>query len=293
MLLTVRRLAAHRLGVVMAGVLYIVATPIGNLEDITLRALRILKEVDLIAAEDTRHTQHLLSHYGVKTALTSYHEHNERRKAQLLVERLRRGEKIALVTDAGTPAISDPGYRLVSAAIAAAIPVTPIPGPSAVTAVLTASGLPPNRFAFEGFLPGTKKDRRGRLLELQDDSRTLVFYESPHRLKESLSDIREILGDREIVLAREMTKVHEEFRRGLVSELVAKLENQELRGEITLAVKGSSGEATVSEAILEAEIRRLRRTGMHVKAIANTLGERYGYPKKAVYRLTLELNKKT
>jgi len=277
----------------MAGVLYIVATPIGNLEDITLRALRILKEVDLIAAEDTRHTQHLLSRYGVKTALTSYHEHNEPRKAQFLVERLRRGEKIALVTDAGTPAISDPGYRLVTAAIAAAIPVTPIPGPSAVTAVLTASGLPPDRFVFEGFLPGTKKDRRARLLELKDDSRTLVFYEAPHRLKESLSDIRDILGDREMVLAREVTKVHEEFRRGLVSELVAKLESREVRGEITLAVKGSSGEATVSEATLEAEIRRLRGTGMHVKAIADALGERYGYPKKVVYRLTLELDKKT
>ena len=276
----------------MAGVLYIVATPIGNLEDITLRALRVLKEVDLIAAEDTRHTRHLLDRHGIKTALTSYHEHNELRMASLLVERLRRGESIALVTDAGTPAISDPGYRLVTAAIAAEIPVTPIPGPSAVTAVLTASGLPPDRFAFEGFLPGGQKGRRARLRALKDDTRTLLFYEAPHRLKESLADIRDILGNREVVLAREVTKVHEEFRRGSAGELLAKLENEKIRGEITLAVKGSSGEAAVSQATLEAEIRRLRQAGMHVKAIADALGERYGYPKKAVYRLALELDKR-
>jgi 16S rRNA (cytidine1402-2'-O)-methyltransferase len=275
----------------MAGVLYIVATPIGNLEDITLRALRVLKEVDLIAAEDTRHTRHLLDRHGIKTMLTSYYEHNELRMAPLLVERLRRGESIALVTDAGTPAISDPGYRLVTAAIAAEIPVTPVPGPSAVTAVLTASGLPPDRFAFEGFLPGGKKERRARLLALKDDPRTLVFYEAPHRLKESLADIRDILGEREVVLAREVTKVHEEFRRGPAGELLAQLENEKIRGEITLVVKGASGETAVSQATLEAEIRRLRQAGMHVKAIADALGERYGYPKKAVYRLALELDK--
>jgi 16S rRNA (cytidine1402-2'-O)-methyltransferase len=275
----------------MAGVLYIVATPIGNLEDITLRALRVLKEVDLIAAEDTRHTRHLLDRHGIKTMLTSYYEHNELRMAPLLVERLRRGESIALVTDAGTPAISDPGYRLVTAAIAAKIPVTPVPGPSALTAVLTASGLPPDRFAFEGFLPGGKKERRARLLALKDDPRTLVFYEAPHRLKESLADIRDILGEREVVLAREVTKVHEEFRRGPAGELLAQLENEKIRGEITLVVKGASGETAVSQATLEAEIRRLRQAGMHVKAIADALGERYGYPKKAVYRLALELDK--
>jgi len=277
----------------MAGVLYIVATPIGNLEDISLRALRILKEVDLIAAEDTRHTHHLLSHYGIETALTSYHEHNERRKAQVLVERLRRGANIALVTDAGTPVISDPGYRLVTAAIDAAIKVTPIPGASAVTAVVAASGLPPDRFAFEGFLPGSKKERRARLLALKDDTRTLVFYEAPHRIKESLSDLGEILGDRDVVVAREVTKLHEEFRRGSASELAAQLGNEEVRGEITLAVRGSSGTAAVSQATLEAEIRRLRGAGMHVKAIAGSLAEQYGCSKKSVYRLALELDKKT
>ncbi len=276
----------------MAGVLYIVATPIGNLEDISLRALRILKEVDLIAAEDTRHTHHLLSHYGVETALTSYHEHNERRKTPVLIERLRRGANIALVTDAGTPVISDPGYRLVTAAIDAAIKVTPIPGASAVTAVVAASGLPPDRFAFEGFLPGSKKERRARLLALKDDTRTLVFYEAPHRIKESLSDLGEILGDRDVVVAREVTKLHEEFRRGSASELAAQLGNQEVRGEITLAVSGSSGAAAVSQATLEAEIRRLRGAGMHVKAIASSLAQQYGCSKKSVYRLALELDKK-
>jgi 16S rRNA (cytidine1402-2'-O)-methyltransferase len=276
----------------MIGILYLVATPIGNLEDITLRALRVLKEVDLIAAEDTRHTRHLLTHYGIKTPLTSYHEHNERRKAQFLVERLQSGNSVALVTDAGTPAISDPGYRLVTAAIAAEIPVTPIPGPSAVTAVLAASGLPTDRFGFEGFLPAAKSDRRGRLLALKDDTRSLVFYEAPHRLKECLRDICEILGDREVVLAREVTKIHEEFRRGLASEQLGKLANQEVRGEITLVVRGAADQPQVSEATLEAEIRRLRAAGMHVKAIAESLGERYGYSKKSIYRLALELDKR-
>jgi 16S rRNA (cytidine1402-2'-O)-methyltransferase len=276
----------------MIGILYLVATPIGNLEDITLRALRVLKEVDLIAAEDTRHTRHLLTHYGIKTPLTSYHEHNERRKAQFLIERLQSGNSVALVTDAGTPAISDPGYRLVTAAIAAEIPVTPIPGPSAVTAVLAASGLPTDRFGFEGFLPAAKSDRRYRLLALKDDTRSLVFYEAPHRLKECLRDICEILGDREVVLAREVTKIHEEFRRGLASEQLGKLANQEVRGEITLVVRGAADQPQVSEATLEAEIRRLRAAGMHVKAIAESLGERYGYSKKSIYRLALELDKR-
>ena len=276
----------------MVGVLYIVATPIGNLEDISLRALRILKEVDVIAAEDTRHTHHLLKHYGIETALTSYHEHNERRKAQVLVERLRRGANIALVTDAGTPVISDPGYRLVTAAIDASIKVTPVPGASAVTAVVAASGLPPDRFAFEGFLPSSKRERRARLLALKDDTRTLVFYEAPHRIKESLSDLGEILGDRDVVLAREVTKLHEEFRRGSASELLAQLGNEEVRGEITLAVRGSSAAAAISQATLENEIRRLRGAGMHVKAIAGSLAEQYGCSKKAAYRLALDLDKK-
>ncbi len=276
----------------MPGLLYIVATPIGNLEDITLRALRVLKEADLIAAEDTRHTLNLLNYYGIKTPLTSYHEHNEQSKAQSLVERLLRGESIALVSDAGTPAISDPGYRLVLGAIAAGIKVTPIPGASALAAVMSSSGLPSGRFIFEGFLPGKKQERRRRLSALRNETRTLVFYEAPHRLKDSLSDMRELIGDRQIVIAREMTKVHEEFCRGPVSEVQLRLENREIRGEITLVVQGFSAEAPISEATLEADILRLRRDGLHVKAIAEVLSEQYGYSKKAIYRLTLAQGKK-
>jgi 16S rRNA (cytidine1402-2'-O)-methyltransferase len=168
----------------MAGVLYIVATPIGNLDDITLRAIRVLKEVNLIAAEDTRHTQILLSRYDIHTPLTSYHEHNERSKAQPLVERLVRGESIALLSDAGTPAISDPGYRLVVEAVRASVRIVPLPGPSAAAAVLSASGLPTDRFVFEGFLPAKKQERRAKLQALRNETRTVILYEAPHRMKE-------------------------------------------------------------------------------------------------------------
>ena len=272
----------------MAGVLYIVATPIGNLEDITLRAVRVLKEVDLIAAEDTRHTQKLLSHYDIRTPLTSYHEHNERTKARQLVERLLQGQNIALVTDAGVPAISDPGYRIIIEAISAGIQVTPIPGPSALTAVLSVSGLPTDRFVFEGFLPAKKKQRRDRLEALRGETRTLVCFEAPHRLLESLRDIHELLGDREVVVAREVSKVYEEFLRGLASEMIDKLAGREIRGELTLVIKGSAGESPISEALLSAEIRKLKGEGMRVKEIAELLSERYGYSKKEIYRLALE-----
>ena len=198
----------------MPGILYIVPTPIGNLEDITLRALRVLKEAEWIAAEDTRHTQHLLAHFGLKTALTSYHDHNERDKARLLVERLRSGASIALVSDAGTPAISDPGYRIVVDAIRAGIEVVPLPGASALTTALSASGLPTGRFLFEGFLPAKAQERKAKLQTLRREGATLVFYEAPHRLLDSLAEMLKIFGDREIAVARELTKVHEEFLRG-------------------------------------------------------------------------------
>jgi 16S rRNA (cytidine1402-2'-O)-methyltransferase len=275
----------------MAGVLYIVATPIGNLEDITLRALRLLKEVDVIAAEDTRHTQKLLSHFEIRTPLTSYHEHNERTKAPALVERLRRGESIALVSDAGTPAISDPGYRLVVAAVAAGVQVTPIPGPSALTAVLSAAALPTDRFVFEGFLPEKTKQRQERLRALHDEERTLVFYEAPHRLKDSLDDIETILGDRTIVIAREVSKVHEEFMRGRIREIITKIADREIRGEIVLVVQGGAGESGVSEELLRKEIAKLRASGMRVKEIADLLGEKYAFPKKQLYRIALEVVK--
>jgi len=276
----------------VAGALYIVPTPIGNLEDITLRALRVLKEVDLIAAEDTRHTQHLLNHYGIKTPLTSYHEHNEREKAQTLVDRIKNGANIALVSDAGTPAIADPGFRLVVAAIAADVPIIPLPGAAALATVLSASGLPTDRFLFEGFLPAKKSERRTKLQALREQTATLVFYEAPHRLLETLNDLRQLFGDRALVLAREVSKVHEEFLRGTVSDVVTQLADREVKGEITLVVHGSTGEAIVSEEQLRTEIRRLKDKGMRVKEIAEVLGEQFGYSKKAIYRLALELDKK-
>jgi 16S rRNA (cytidine1402-2'-O)-methyltransferase len=275
----------------MPGTLYIVATPIGNLEDITLRALRVLKEVAVVAAEDTRHTQVLLNHYGIQTPLTSYHEHNERTKAEGLVKRLLEGQDIALVSDAGTPAISDPGFRLVAQAVDAGIRIIPLPGASALTAVLSASGLPTNRIAFEGFLPAKKKQRRERLQALRDETRTLVFYEAPHRLVEALDDIHELLGDREAVLAREVSKVHEEFLRGRIRELIRVLRRREIRGESTLIISGSAGETPVTEDRLIAELHELHLRGMRVKEIAEVLGEKFGYPKKEIYRLALARDK--
>jgi 16S rRNA (cytidine1402-2'-O)-methyltransferase len=271
----------------MPGILYIVATPIGNLEDITLRALRVLREVDVIAAEDTRHTQILLSHHDIHTPVTSYHEHNEKTKAQELVTRLARGKNIALVSDAGTPAISDPGFRLVVQAIRAGVRIIPIPGASALTAVLSATGLPTDRFVFEGFLPAKKKLRRERLQTLRDETRTLIFYEAPHRLKDTLDDIHELLGNREAVLAREVTKIHEEFLRGPVSALVREIGSGEVRGEVTLIISGSAGESRVNEDLLKAEIRELKGQGWRVKEIAEVLGEKFGYSKKDIYRLAL------
>jgi 16S rRNA (cytidine1402-2'-O)-methyltransferase len=271
----------------MPGIIYIVATPIGNLEDITLRALRVLKEVAVVAAEDTRHTQILLSHYDIHTPLTSYHEHNEKTKSQELVTRLARGQNVALVSDAGTPAISDPGFRLVVRAIRAGVRIIPVPGASALTAVLSASGLPTDRFVFEGFLPARKTQRRERLQTLRDETRTLIFYEAPHRLKDTLGDIRELLGNREAVLAREVSKIHEEFLRGPVSELVRALGSDAIRGEVTLIISGSSGLPGVSEDRLKAEILELKGKGLRVKEIAEVLGEKFGYPKKDIYRLAL------
>ena len=275
----------------MAGILYIVPTPIGNLEDITLRALRILKEVEWIAAEDTRHTKHLLVHFGIKTALTSYHEHNERDKARSLVERLRNGANIALVSDAGTPGISDPGYRIVVEASRAGIQVIPLPGASALTTALSASGLPTDRFLFEGFLPAKAQVRKAKLQSLRAETATLLFYEAPHRLLDALGDMLKVFGDRDIAIARELTKVHEEILRGKLSELVAALSGRDIKGEIAIIVQGSTGESQVSDADLQSEITQLAGAGMGVKEIAELLGERYGLPKKEVYKRALDLKR--
>jgi 16S rRNA (cytidine1402-2'-O)-methyltransferase len=218
------------------GTLYLVATPIGNLEDITLRALRVLREVDIVACEDTRQTQKLLAHYGIRKKLVSYHEHNEMTRAAELVIDLEQGARIALVSDAGTPAISDPGHRMVALCLRHRIPVVPVPGATALAAALAASGLATSEFLFHGFLPSRAGQRKRALKELARQHCTLIFYEAPHRLAEMLRDASEALGDREAVVAREVTKLHEEFVRGTLSELAANFAARPPRGEITVLV---------------------------------------------------------
>jgi 16S rRNA (cytidine1402-2'-O)-methyltransferase len=221
------------------GTLYVVATPIGNLEDITLRALRVLREVDLIAAEDTRHTRKLLSHHGIARPLVSYREHNKQRQASRLLALLREGRSIALVTDAGTPGISDPGYYLLQTLIPHAIPLVPIPGPTAAIVALSVAGLPTDRFVFEGFLPPKGGRRQRRLEALRDEPRTIIVYESPHRLLRLLQDISTHLGtERRVVIARELTKRFEEIRRGTASTLLESLQGHTIRGECTVIIAG-------------------------------------------------------
>src|ERR1700678_3253384 len=233
-----QKAAAERGPAVGGPSLYLVATPIGNLEDITLRALRVLKEVDLIACEDTRQTLKLLSHYGIQTRLVSYHEHNEMTKAAELIVNLEGGSKIALVTDAGMPGISDPGFRLIALAIRHHVPVIPIPGASAFRTLLVASAFPTASFRFSGFLPSKSGQRRKLLETIRESPRTQVFYEAPHRLLETLADVVEVLGsDRHVVVAREVTKLHEEFLRGRAAEVLAQLKARgEVKGEITLLI---------------------------------------------------------
>jgi len=225
----------------MTGTLYVVATPIGNLEDITYRAIRILGEVAIIAAEDTRHTQRLLGRYDIKALLTSYHDFNKEAKTPVLISRMREGESVAIVSDAGTPTISDPGYYLIKAAVLEGICVSPIPGPSSAIAALSASGLPTDRFAFEGFLPRKKGKRASRLHSLLTDPRTLIFFESPHRAKALLEEIGSTFGDRLIAVGRELTKVYEEMIYGTISEVIEKMGSKKLKGEITILVEGDHG----------------------------------------------------
>lgn len=221
----------------MPGTLYVVATPIGNLEDITQRALRVLREVDIIACEDTRHTRKLLNHYGIKTKVTSYHDHNERERTVELLEALASGANVAIVSDAGTPSISDPGFRLVSEASAQDLPVVALPGATALIAALVASGLPTDEFFFAGFLPARSGERRARLMKLRELSATLIFYEAPHRIAATLKDAHEILGERRAVVARELTKMHEEIARGRLSELAERFASADrARGEMVLLI---------------------------------------------------------
>ena len=270
--------------------LYLVATPIGNLEDITLRALRVLKEVDLIACEDTRQTLKLLSHYGIKTRLVSYHEHNEMTKAAELVVDLEGGAKIALVTDAGMPGISDPGFRLIALAIRHHVPVVPIPGASAFLAALVASGLPTDSFRFSGFLPAKSGQRRKLLESVKDSPRTQVFYEAPHRLLETLSDVSEILGeDRHVVVAREVTKIHEEFLRGRAGEILGQLKARgDVKGEITLLIaKAEEGVApSPSESVSVAQRVReiMSKEKADEKAALKKVAKERGIGKSEAYR---------
>lgn len=222
------------------GLLYLVSTPIGNLEDITLRALRVLKEVNLTAAEDTRRTKKLLNHYQIKTPVTSYFEHSSFKKTQSLLSQLKSGKNIALVSEAGTPSISDPGYKLIKQAIENQIRVIPIPGASALIAALSASGLPTASFIFEGFIPRKTGKRQNLFLSLRGQPRTLIFYESARRLLSTLKDLLEVMGDRQIVIARELTKIYEEIIRGRTSEVIKLLEDKIIKGEITILVSGNS-----------------------------------------------------
>ena len=234
----------------MPGTLYLVATPIGNLADITHRALQVLKDVNLIACEDTRHTQKLLNHYGINTKTISYHEHNEQQRSLHLIDLLKQGSDIAVVSDAGTPSISDPGFRLVRAAIEIEAAVVPIPGPSALISALIAAGLPTDEFFFAGFLPARSNQRRARLTELKAIPGTLIFYEGPHRLGPALTDAYEVLGEREAVVARELTKVHEELKRGRLSDLANHYSNEDnARGEIVVLIDRNVIDVAPSEAV--------------------------------------------
>jgi 16S rRNA (cytidine1402-2'-O)-methyltransferase len=270
--------------------LYLIATPIGNLEDITLRALRVLKEVDLIACEDTRQTLKLLSHYGIKTRLVSYHEHNEMTKAAELVVDLEGGAKIALVTDAGMPGISDPGFRLIALAIRHHVPVVPIPGASAFLAALVASGLPTDSFRFSGFLPAKSGQRRKLLESVKDSPRTQVFYEAPHRLLETLSNVCEVLGeDRHVVIAREVTKLHEEFLRGRAAEILKQLKARgEVKGEITLLIakaeEGASPGASEAMSVAQRVREIMTSEKADEKAALKKVAKERGIGKSEAYR---------
>jgi 16S rRNA (cytidine1402-2'-O)-methyltransferase len=273
-----------------AGTLYIVATPIGNLEDITLRAIRVLKEVALIAAEDTRHTRHLLDRYQIETQLTSYHDHNKEEKAPVLVERMLEGKSVALVSDAGTPGISDPGYFLINLAIGQKIPVVPIPGATAAVAALSVSGLPTDRFIFEGFLPAKRMARRKRLHELAKEERTIIFYEAPHKIIKTIEDMLEVFGDRRAVITRELTKIHEETIRGNLSDILKHLQEGTIKGEFTIILHGASAEPLKQDIDTAEYLKNLMlHRGLSKKEAISTAAEELGLPKKEVYKESLKI----
>jgi 16S rRNA (cytidine1402-2'-O)-methyltransferase len=269
------------------GTLHVVATPIGNLEDVTLRALRILGEVDLVLAEDTRRTRALLTHHGIRARLRSLHAHNEAARVKEVVALLGEGRSVALVSDAGTPLVSDPGERLVARVAEAGLPVSPVPGPSALLAALSVAGLPTECFAFLGFLPRARKGRAAALERWRERPESLVLFESPRRTRATLRELAESLGDRPACVARELTKLHEEVSRGTLTELADALA-EPVRGEVTIVVAGGT-RAPRSVADLDAEIRRLLDEGRSVREVADTLAQVRGVSRRSVYARALEL----
>lgn len=274
-----------------AGTLYIVGTPIGNLEDMTFRAIDTLQKVHLIAAEDTRHTGKLLHHFQITTPQVSYHDYNRRSRHPELLKRLQQGEAVALVTDAGMPGISDPGYELVKDCVEHGIVVVPVPGVSAVVTALSASGLPTDRFTFEGFLPAKGQERRDRLEALRSESRTIILYESPHRLRQTLQELGEILGgERAIVLARELTKLHEEFWRGSLKAAIEHYQTKEPQGEFTLVVAGAEiSEPLLSESALKTELQQLLQQGLSRSQASRQLAQKTSLSRRQIYQLALSI----
>jgi 16S rRNA (cytidine1402-2'-O)-methyltransferase len=278
-----------------AGTLYIVATPIGNLEDITQRALRVLGEVDLVACEDTRRTRVLLNHFGIKTKTISYHEHNERERAAEICRLLASGKNVALVSDAGTPLINDPGFRVANAAIELNLPVVPVPGPTAFVSALVASGLPSDQFFFAGFLPARAHARRAKLEELRTIPATLVFYEAPHRINATVKDALEVLGNRRAAVARELTKIHEEIARGSLGELAQRFSRTPARGEMVLIISGEAGEPNEGSSLssenkegsLVKRVGELESTGLDAKAALKRAARELGMKRAEAYRLLI------
>ncbi len=278
------------------GNLYLVGTPIGNLEDMTFRAIETLKKVDLIAAEDTRHTGKLLQYFKIETPQISYHDHNHQSRLQTLLNHLNQGQDLALVTDAGMPGISDPGYELVQACLAEKIEVIPIPGVTALITALVASGLPTDRFIFEGFLPTKSKERQARLQALQTEPRTILFYEAPHRLLETVTDLAQVLGsERSLVTARELTKLHEEFWYGTLGEAIKHYTQVAPKGEFTLVVGGHiNGDRVIpSDATLKIELEQLLAQGMSRSQASRHLAELTKVPRRHIYQLALELGEES
>ncbi len=274
----------------MPGTLYLVATPIGNLQDITMRALDTLRKVDVIACEDTRHTRNLLNHFRISNRTVSYHEHNEQERAEELVDRLVRGESVAIVSDAGTPGICDPGFRIVQRAAEAGIAVVPIPGAVAFVNAVIVSGLPSDALFFGGFLPPKKGERRKRLEDIGKIPATLIFYEAPHRIAKSLADCADVLGDRRAAVVRELTKIHEETVRGTLSDLTAKFTGRVVKGEIVIVIEGGDTAVAPSPAAstvsLGDRIKELEAQGMDNKAALKKAAKEFGMSKSEAYRLT-------